>query len=272
LRRFTWIASAVAHAGVLVLAVFGSWRIDRHQGLITIIPPSAPQFRELPPFGGTRRGLGPSGGLGRPLPNAAVPGTTPPMPAPVGRPDSTLAASPVTIGPHIVTPPQIGDGRLWVLPRPALPSEVAAALYEPREDRDTTVVRRLRAMVDSLNVVLDQEQRTRQRPVWTTDVAGKMFGIDSQFIHVAGIKIPTAALALLPISLPQGNYGEQMRARQLDEMRQDLMQAARRTETLQMFKQYVREIRARKQAERDAERRAKGDTTTVKPDTVSAVP
>src|SRR6266571_4496091 len=83
-------------------------------------------------------------------------------------------------------------------------SEVADVLYEPQESRDTTVVHRLRAMVDSLNVVIDQDQRSRQRPVWTTDVAGKVFGIDSQFIHVAGIKIPTAALALLPISLPQG--------------------------------------------------------------------
>lgn len=262
----------MAHAVLVAFAITGSWRIDRHQGLITIIPPSAPQFRELPPFGGTRRGIGPSGGLGRPLPNAAVPDTAPPVPSPVGKPDTTLAASPATIGPHIVTPPQVGDGRLWVLPRPALPSEVAEALYEPHESRDSTVVRRLRAMVESLNVVIDQEQRARQQPTWTTDVAGKVFGIDSQFIHVAGIKIPTAALALLPISLPQGNYDEQKRARQLDEMRQDLMQAARRTETLQMFKQYVREIRARKQAERDAARRARGDSTAATPDTVSAVP
>src|SRR5258706_16436860 len=67
-------------------------------------------------------------------------------------------------------------------------------------------------MVDSLNVLVDQDQRSRQRPVWTTDIAGKVFGIDSQFIHVAGIKIPPAALALLPISLPQGNYDEQRRA------------------------------------------------------------
>src|SRR5204862_395757 len=192
--------------------------------------------------------------------------------APVGRPDSTLAASPRAEGPHVVSPPQVGDGRLWVSPRPALPSEVADVLYEPQESRDTTVVHRLRAMVDSLNVVIDQDQRSRQRPVWTTDVAGKVFGIDSQFIHVAGIKIPTAALALLPISLPQGNYDEQRRARQLDEMREDLMQAARRTETLRLFKQYVRDLRARKQAERDAARRARGDTTEVEKDTANVVP
>src|SRR5437899_11195332 len=55
-------------------------------------------------------------------------------------------------------------------------------------------------------------------------------------------------------------------------MRQDLMQAARRTETLQLFKQYVRELRARKQAERDAEKRARGDTTGAKADTAKVVP
>jgi len=103
-------------------------------------------------------------------------------------------------------------------------------------------------------------------------VAGKTIGIDSQYIHVAGIKIPTAVLALLPITLPQGNYDEQRRARQLEDMRQDLMQAARRTETVQLFRQYVRELRARKQAERDAQKRARGDTTTTKADTVKAVP
>ena len=103
-------------------------------------------------------------------------------------------------------------------------------------------------------------------------MAGKVFGIDSQFIHIAGIKIPTAALALLPISLPQGNYGEQMRARQLDEMRADLMQAARRTESLQLFRQYVRELRARKAAEREAQQRQRGDSTKAKADTVSGVP
>lgn len=265
------MVSAAVHAALIILAVTGSWRIDRRQTLITIIPPEAPQPRELPPFGGTRRGRGPSGGMGRPVP-AAAPDTTPPVPAPLGKPDTTLAANPASVGPHIVTPPQPGDGRLWVLPRPALPAEVADALYSPHDPKDATAVHRLRAMVDSLNVIIDQDQHARQRPAWTADVAGKVFGIDSQYIHVAGIKIPTAALALLPISLPQGNFDEQMRARQLEDMRQDLMQAARRTETLQIFKQYVRELRARKQAERDVERRQRGDTTRAKADTVITVP
>src|SRR5207244_9705936 len=155
------------------------WRIDRPQGLITIIPPARPQPPELPPFGGTRRGLGPSGGLGRPLPGAAIPDTTPPVPAPVGKPDSTLAASPVAIGPHIVSPPQVGDGRLWVLPRPALPAEVVDALYGQEEHKDSVAAHRLRAMVDSLNVIIDQEQRARQKPTWTTEVDRKSTRLNS---------------------------------------------------------------------------------------------
>jgi len=263
----------VLHGALLTLAVTSAWRIDRPQSLITIIPPQPPRRTELPPFGGTKRGKGPSGGLGRPpAPAPAVDTTTPPPAPTVGKPDSALAASSAAIGPHIVSPPQVGDGRLWVLPRPALPAEVADALYAREEHKDSVAVHRLRAMVDSLNVIIDQEQRARQKPTWTTEVAGKTIGIDSQYIHVAGIKIPTAVLALLPITLPQGNYDEQRRARQLEDMRQDLMQAARRTETVQLFRRYVRELRARKQAERDAEKRAKGDTTKVKADTVIVTP
>jgi hypothetical protein len=50
------------------------------------------------------------------------------------------------------------------------------------------------------------------------------------------------------------------------------MQAARRTESLQLFRQYVRELRARKDAEREAAKRQRGDTTPAKPDTARAVP
>ena len=270
-KRLTWAASAVLHAIVIAVAVTTSWRIDREQVLITIVPPSAPRPVELPPFGGTKRGPGPSGGLGRPVPSAAVRDTLPPAPAPIGKPDTTLAASPVAEGPHLILEPQVGDGRLWVLARPALPADVADVLYGPHDRKDSVAVQRLRAMVDSLNQIISVEQRARRKPTWTTDVAGKTLGIDSQYIHIAGIKIPTAALALLPIRLPEGNYDEQLRARHLEDMRQDLIQAARRSETLQLFRQYVRELRARNQAERDAER-ARGDTLGARTDTVKAVP
>src|SRR2546429_7369815 len=93
---------------------------------------------------------------------------------------------------HLVTPPQVGDGRLWVLPRPALPGEVADALYGEEEHKDSVAVHRLRAMVDSLNVIIDQEQRARQKPTWTTEVAGETERHQSQYIPAARIKNPPA--------------------------------------------------------------------------------
>ena len=110
----------------------------------------------------------------------------PPAPAPIGKPDTTLAASPVAEGPHLIVEPQVGDGRLWVLARPALPADVADVLYGPHDRKDSVAVQRLRAMVDSLNQIISVEQRVRRKPTWTTDVAGKTLGIDSQYIHIAG--------------------------------------------------------------------------------------
>jgi hypothetical protein len=169
--------------------------------------------------------------------------------------------------PALPSGPRFGDGSLWVSPRPALPAAVAGAIYGEPEAKDSIVVRRLRAIVDSLNILVDSAQRERQLPTWTTEVAGTTFGIDSQYIHVAGIRIPTAALALLPITLPQGNYGELERAEQLRDMREDIMRSAQRAQTLEDFRRYVKELRARKQAEREAERRRR-----EAPDTVRAVP
>jgi hypothetical protein len=196
----------------------------------------------------------------RPPPAVAVPEE--PRPPQPGQPEAHEL-------PPLAPGPAVGDGRIWVSPRPVLPAEVADALYGGAE-RDSVVVRRLRAMIDSLNEVLDEAQRQEQTPTWTRDVAGKKFGIDSQFIHVAGIKIPTTALALLPITLPQGNYGEMARSRQLDEMRDDLIRSAQRTETLADFRRYVKELRARKDAEREAARRAREEQQPQ--DTIEALP
>ena len=164
--------------------------------------------------------------------------------------------------------PQVGDGRLWVSPRPGLPMAVAEALYGDTAGRNQQAINRLKAMVDSLNQVLDQIQRENRRPSWT--IGGTpdkpTWGLDSQFIHIAGIKIPTPALALLGQFLPQGNYDEGLRARQLQYMREDLMQAAARAQSFQQFRMYVRELRERKQAEREAEERRRAQ------DTVKAVP
>jgi hypothetical protein len=235
----------------------------RRAGYIVLQPQDNLAFT---PFRDTRpnRARGPTLGTSR----RAPPETPPPPAAPPTAGSDTGSAMPA-YDPNAVLAPRVGDGRLWVSPRPALPASVADALYGDTTARNPAAIARLRTMVDSLNQVLDQVQRERQRPTWT--VGGgeggiPKFGIDSQYIHVAGIKIPTMALALLGNLLPQGNYDEGLRARQLQDMREDLLQAADRAQSFQDFKRYVRELRERKQAERDAERRRRGqDTTAVIP-------
>jgi len=197
-----------------------------------------------------------------PPPAAPPPAVTPPTDTGVSLPAYDPNAG------KVAPAPQVGDGRLWVSPRPGLPAAVADALYGDTTARLNVAVTRLRAMVDSLNQVLDVIQRERQRPSWTIGgTPGKPeWGIDSAYIHVAGIKIPTMALALLGNLLPQGNFDESMRARQLQDMRDDLLHAAARAESFQQFRRYVRELRERKQAERDADERRRAQ------DTVKAVP
>jgi hypothetical protein len=197
------------------------------------------------------------------------PEPTPPPPPAAPAPDTGVTLPAYDPNANRVVPlPQMGDGRLWVSPRPGLPAAVADALYGDTTQRRTAAIERLKVMVDSLNQVLDQMQRDHQRPRWTLGGTPDkpQWGIDSAYIHIAGIKIPTMALALLGNLLPQGNFDEDMRARQLNDMRADILRAADRAQTLQQFRRYVRELRERKQAERDAEERRRAQ------DTVKAVP
>jgi hypothetical protein len=265
-----WLITAAIHAIAVVLFFTVQWAAPWRKATYVVLEPRemgdslvfVPGTRELrakgPTIVSTRREL--------PPPQAAPP---PPPPAAPSPPDtgSTLPAYDPNAS-QVAPAPQLGDGRLWVSPRPGLPAAVAEAIYGDTAARRTGAIDRLKAMVDSLNQVLDQVQRDHQRPKWTIGGTPNKpeWGIDSAYIHVAGIKIPTMALALLGNLLPQGNFDEEMRARQLNDMRTDLLRAADRAQTLQQFRRYVRELRERKQAERDADERRRAQ------DTVKATP
>ena len=75
-------------------------------------------------------------------------------------------------------------------------------------------------------------------------------GLDSKWIYLGPLKIPTALLALLPIKL-QGNMSNYEFNQQLQLMRSDLYEAARRSATYDDFKQAIKE--AHDQAQRDRE-------------------
>ena len=264
-----WLVTAAIHVIAVILFFTVNWQAPWGKPRYVVLEPRdvgdtlvfVPGTREArakgPTIVSTRR---------EPPPPAAASQPPPAAPSP---PDTGVTLPAYDPNASRVAPtPQVGDGRLWVSPRPGLPAAVADAIYGDTTQRRTAAIERLKVMVDSLNQVLDQMQRDHQRPKWT--IGGTpdkpQWGIDSAYIHVAGIKIPTMALALLGNLLPQGNFDEDMRARQLNDMRADILLAADRAQTLQQFRRYVRELRERKQAERDAEDRRRAQ------DTVQAVP
>ncbi|HZH42024.1 MAG TPA: hypothetical protein VFD85_13490 [Gemmatimonadales bacterium] len=257
-----WMIAIAMHVVAIVVLITMPFAHKTESNVITFIPLERP----MPAYAGQERRSAPQGGYGAVRPEPPAPIQAPPpklaTPAPLAAVAETTSGPPREA--RGLPIPQLGSGVLWVAPRPALPGDVADVMYNDTLARDRPVVQRLKAMVDSLNEMLDEQRAQSRKPSWTTEVAGKEFGIDSQYIHVAGIAIPTAALALLPIRLPEGNYDEYRRSRQLELMRQDLLYSAMRTQTLADFRRYVHELRDRKQAEHDFEERQKG----TKKDTV----
>jgi hypothetical protein len=103
-------------------------------------------------------------------------------------------------------------------------------------------------------------------PDWTTEVGGRKFGLDDKYIYVAGIRIPSVLLALLPLP-DAGNYDRNQAYNRLMDIRRDIYQAAARADNTAEFKRYVKEIRERKERERrfrEAQRQA--------PDSAAAEP
>jgi hypothetical protein len=157
--------------------------------------------------------------------------------------------------------PGLAEGRLWVRPLPLPPRELAERLSQSRAELvDSAVSQIVQAYLDS--IASDPASKNVGLPDWTTEVAGSKFGLDSQNIYIAGLKIPAAVLALLPI--PGGNIDQNRAYNRLMDLRGDLLYAARRAETLEEFKEVIREIRLRKEREREFE---KNQRTAPPPET-----
>src|SRR5690349_427546 len=162
------------HVVAIVVLVTMPFAHKTPQDVITFIPLERP----MPAYAGQLRRMAPQGGYGatRPLPPAPVQAPAPKLETPV----APVAVAETTAGPareaRGLPVPQLGSGVLWVAPRPALPGDVADVMYNDTLVRDRPVVARLKAMVDSLNVILDVQRAQTRKPSWTTEVAGKEFG------------------------------------------------------------------------------------------------
>jgi len=283
-RQRPWLAIGVSVAAHAVLAALFTveGRLPelphRAPSLIVLAPlaqgPEAVQMRFHPGrlrAGQAGRDIGP--GVGRRElrpPRRAVPPPDVVQQAPVPRPATpdTGSSAPPPRRPALIgrIGPELADGRLWVRPLPLPPKELASRLSRKRHTElvDSAVTAIVQAYLDS--IAADPSARSVGLPSWTTEVGGKKFGLDSSSIYFAGLKIPAVVLALLPI--PAGNIDQNHAYNHLMEMRADLQQAAQRAQNLEEFKQIIRDIRARKEREREFEQNQR----TAPPPQESATP
>lgn len=256
-RNRRWvIASAVLHAGLLTWALVyrpaALHRTVRYVDLgergvdIAFAPPAGLAGVAAP------RGRPPAPGADA-VPSAPSPIImAAPAPAPAGGAGGALAPDSVPTGTHRLLVPAYGDGRLWV----RVGDVEAGELPARREAYDvaTHVAQVDSALAEKIRSYLDtmppDSFASGSAPKWTTEIAGQTWGIDGRWIYLGPIRIPTTILAMLP--LPSGNYDQSQRAAQLQQMRDDIMQAAWRAQTAADFKRYVRELRERKDIERAA--------------------
>ncbi len=141
--------------------------------------------------------------------------------------------------------PGYAHGKLWVEPQ-ALPTpELAARALRGHVvlvDSATRAI--IQAFLDS--IAADSASKAAMLPSWTTTIAGQKFGLDSRYIYIAGLKIPAAVLALLP--LPHGN--ESQAFDRSSWLYDDLRYAAQRSANMEDFKREIADIRARTEAAR----------------------
>ncbi len=184
-----------------------------------------------------------------------------PKPEPREVPLSDSGNAPTAVARASRIGPGLAEGRLWVRPLPLPPRELAQRLTRSKAELvDSAVSTIVQAYLDS--IASDPGSKNVAMPSWTTEIAGKKFGIDSKNIYIAGLKIPAAVLALLPIST--GNIDQNRAYNRLMDLRTDLLYAGQRAQTLEEFKQVIREIRLRKEREREFE---KNQRTAPPPET-----
>lgn len=267
-----WVSLSLAIHAVALLVLLALPRPSRIAPMVVFVPleegspePGPIAYRSPPvrPERPVEGRAAPERGLVRPSvaeesPGRRVEGGAAPR-------DTVSPPRTVAVGTRRRLGPAYGDGRLWVPPVDILelgrtlpaPGGEAAAAQPGVETLERLATERLMAFLDTMPRDSFAPVAT---PSWTTEIAGKTWGIDSRWIYLGDIKLPAALLALLP--LPQGgyNFDQGKVAQELMRMRQDLLNAARRAETAAEFQKYVKELRKRKEEERQQRVRVARDT------------
>jgi len=150
--------------------------------------------------------------------------------------------------------PQFAGGTVWIMSLPMSPREIASRLTgkSPGELLDSTVT----AMTMQYLEAMDAERAARgegRMPSWTTEIGGQTVGLDSRYVYLGPLKVPTFLIALLPIKFPGINPTEWDRQRTLDLMRYDIRTAGARQANLAEFGEAVKQLRAEREARREFE-------------------
>lgn len=175
-----------------------------------------------------------------------------------------VVAGPPTGGVRQIRP-ALGQGTLWVRPLPLPPRELAQALTQRTHTElvDSAVSAIVQSYIDS--VMASPTRPGAPAPSWTTEIQGQTFGIDSKFIYLGPLRIPAAILALLPIT--GGGNADLVEGRRMAAIRADLEYASRRAQTMDDFRKAIREIRERREQEREFERNRRSAPPPIPPDT-----
>jgi hypothetical protein len=253
-RGIALVISLAVHSLLLLVVIEGHLPdVPDRRAPLFIIPPEPDHPRTAPTVVYTPRTDQGRGILRAPVRvlNPVPVDTLPPVESPAQLPPVQVDSAPL---PRSAAPwlgASAGDGRLWVRPLP-LPPRALADRLEPTslEKIDSVVTVIVQRYLDSIASEPGADQVPL--PDWTTEVEGLKFGLDSRNIYIAGLRIPSVVLALLPIPAT----GNQSRA--LDKsgawIAEDLRRAASRAVDLDDFRQAIRELRERKQWEKDIER------------------
>lgn len=169
-------------------------------------------------------------------------------------------------GPLRGVQPRYGDARLW-----KGPGTVVVAPKTDAERLDSVIVADITAHNDSIRVASGGR---RDPGDWTFERNGRKYGVDSKFIRLGPVSIPTAVLALLPLNVA-ANPTTMERSRTLNERHDEIFANAQRGINEADFQKAVREIRQRKERERrEAQqiRQRAADESTAPASAVPATP
>lgn len=264
--RALWVAVAVSvglHALLLALRIVGRPPdpVRAPNQLVVLRPMETPAVVLAMPFFKPTTEPERRPGIPKPPPPRVVEAEPPPPvtvatvpPPPPETPEDTTTVPPAAPG-TLALQPGMAAGKLWVRPMPLPPGELAARLR--KKDHIALVDSAVTAIVQQYLDSMAREPATLggETPEWVATVGGKEFGLTQRNIIVAGLRIPAAILRFLPFlnKATDADPSRALTARQLKDMRDDLIRAAERARNYQDYKQAILDIRKRKQEEHDFE-------------------